>query len=365
LIDPVSTLGDLGKLRTKTVPRTVFWAIISYCNAVCTTCSFYKVPRGSWHSVQLDDAKKAVDILYDSDFRMISITGGEPLMNPDVFDICDYIHRKGMIITYLPTNGTLVTRSAARRLKDADVRLIGISIDLDGPNGMGLTRKIPDLDVVVTNARKILEESGIKTYAGIVLTKSTLDVNLVLAKARDLGFERVIFSYPQVTQQSSYRASEQLQDLMLGIDDIERVASDIKCAKKNSEKISIHNPNVSLDELVRFYNGTPRKFKCHGGRKLFYLDWKLDLYRCFTLPKCYGNLIEMGTVPEELEDELCDMCCQQAFRDHDPFYHVATTFEQASRLAKNGHVLSSAKLLSNRQFREGIGAVSEFLTGGF
>jgi MoaA/NifB/PqqE/SkfB family radical SAM enzyme len=365
MINPISTLKDLGKLKTKTIPKTVFWAIISYCNAVCTTCDFYTVPRSLWKYVELDQARKAVDILYDSDFRMTSITGGEPLLNPHVFDICDYIYKKGMIITYLPTNGILMTKEAARRLKEADVRLIGISIDFDDGQGMGLTRKIPDLRHIVVRARKYLDDVGIKTYAGILLTKSTRHVSKILDLVSELGFDRVVFSYPQIIQQSSYKASREMEDLFLDVKNLERVIGDIKAAKKDCGT-AIHNPNVSLDELLRFYKGIPRQFKCHGGRKLFYLDWNLDLYRCFTLPKCYGNLLELGrSVQNIFEDQLCDLCCQQAFRDHDPFYHVASTLEEAWRLASKGNLISSARLLTKKETRDGFGAVSEFLSGGF
>src|SRR5439155_1104228 len=117
------------------------------------------------------------------------------------------------------------------------------------------------------------------------------------------------------------------------------------------------NPNVSMDELVRFYRGIPRKFKCHGGSKLFYLDWNLDLYRCFTLPKKYGNLLELGKV--NFEEELCDLCTQQAFRDHDPFYYLASTVSQSKK-----HPLSSASTLLKDDTRHALGALSEFLTGG-
>jgi MoaA/NifB/PqqE/SkfB family radical SAM enzyme len=362
MINPLSALKDFEKLRARRIPRTVFWAIISYCNAVCTTCNFYSVPRSAWKYVSLENAKKAVDKLYDNDFRLTSITGGEPLMNPDVFEICDYICKKGMIITYLPTNGILVNKEAAKRLKEADVRLVGISVDMDDSNGMGLTRKIPDLKQTVMAARECLESKGIKTYAGILLTRRTLDISKILDYITTLGFDRVIFSYPQIIQQSTYKASREMEDLVLDVDQLEKAVSDIKEARQ-SFRGSIHNPTISLDELLRFYKGLPQQFKCYGGRHLFYLDWNLDLYRCFTLPKKYGNLLDIQEI--EVETELCDLCCQQAFRDHDPFYHAASAFQNARELATKGRFLSSARALAGRDTRDAFGAVTEFLSGGF
>jgi MoaA/NifB/PqqE/SkfB family radical SAM enzyme len=354
---PVKVIRDLEKLGINNIPKTVFWAIISYCNAVCTTCNFYQVPMTSRKYVKFEDARKAIEILYNSGFRMTSITGGEPLMNPDIFKICNYLNTKGIIITYMPTNGILVTKETAKQIKQADIRLVGISIDIDDGKGMGLTRKIPDLRQVVMRAREYLEDAGVKTYAGLVLTRSTLDIAKIVDMALDMGFKRVIFSYPQTLQSSSYLASAEIHELVLDLDQIQNAVDAIKIAKKTSG-VSIHNPNISLDELVRFYKGVPRKFKCHGGSKLFYLDWNLDLYRCFTLPKKYGNLLELDRI--DFEEELCDLCTQQAFRDHDPFYYLAAKISEMKK-----HPLSAPRLLLNQDTRQALGALSELLSGGF
>lgn len=155
--DDVQTMGesltqlfrDFRKIYTGDLPRGLFWAVINHCNAVCTTCSFYLVrPEDKTH-LTFEEAKEATEVLYNSGFRFTSITGGEPLMNPDFFDIIDAITAGGLMITYIPTNGTLVDRHAARRLKDADVKVVGVSVELVHEDGMGSTRKIPRLREVL------------------------------------------------------------------------------------------------------------------------------------------------------------------------------------------------------------------------
>ena len=364
MANPIQVLNDVRHLRARHgLPKTLFWAIINHCNAVCLTCRFYLVPKTTWNYVHLEDARRAVDILYESDFRMTSITGGEPLMNPDVFDICDYLHKKNFMITYMPTNGTLVTKRVAGRLKDADVKLVGVSIDMDDGNGMGLTRKIPHLRETVIRARECLEGEGLKTYAGILLTKKTADVGRVLDLVKDLGFDKVVFSYPQLVQSSSYMASRESEDLMLDVDELERVVKAIRSAKRNGDGISIHNPSRSLDEFAKHYEGRPRTYKCYGGSKLFYLDWNLDLYRCFTLPTRYGNLLELGKV--DIEEDPCDLCTQQAFRDHDPFYYLGETLIESKNLLAGGHVVSAVRKLATPETRAAYHALYELMTGGF
>ena len=177
-----------------------------------------------------------------------------------------------------------------------------------------------------------------------------------------MGFDKVIFSYPQTNQLSSYMASTETDSLVLNLNEIQQVTEEIKLAKKSS-KISIHNPDVSLDELVRFSQGVPRKFKCYGGSHLFYLDWNLDLYRCFTLPKRYGNILEMEKI--DFKEDSCDLCSQQAFRDHDPFYHLAYSLKDGKDLLIKGHPIKAAKAFLDNDNKDAVKALLEFLNGNF
>jgi radical SAM protein with 4Fe4S-binding SPASM domain len=60
------------------------------------------------------------------------LSGGEPLMRPDVFDLIAEARGQGLPVT-LSTNGTLVTPRVAGRLAGLGVRYVGISLDGIGP----------------------------------------------------------------------------------------------------------------------------------------------------------------------------------------------------------------------------------------
>ena len=83
------------KLKGLEFQKLHFGQLLIIVTQFVQLCRFYQVPKKSWKYVNYEDARKAIDILYENDFRMISLTGGEPLMNPFVFEICDYIHKKG------------------------------------------------------------------------------------------------------------------------------------------------------------------------------------------------------------------------------------------------------------------------------
>ncbi len=357
-------IRDARRAYVPDLPRVLFWAIINHCNAVCTSCSFYLVPRVSKTHVRVEEAKKAVDVLWEGGFRFTSITGGEPLMNPDVFDICDAIARRGIVITYIPTNGILMDDAAARRLRDADVRVVGISVEPIREDGMGATRKIPKFREVIIRARGALERAGVPNYAGILLSKATRDIPKVLASVAELGFDKVVFSYPQLEQGSSYLASRHIPEIDLTAEEVERMVHGIKAAKRDFPEIGIYNTNESLDDFLRFYRGEPRRYGCWGGRRLFYLDWNLDLYQCFTLPKRYGNILDMDRIDVE-EPGLCDLCTQQAFRDFGPFYAAAQGIADARDLALSGHPIQAVRSLVDPQAVDGFRALLEVHKAGF
>ncbi len=59
---------------------------------------------------------------------IVILTGGEPLLRPDIFELAAYGHEKGLRMTMAP-NGTLVTPEAARRMKEVGIQRISISLD--------------------------------------------------------------------------------------------------------------------------------------------------------------------------------------------------------------------------------------------
>ena len=63
------------------------------------------------------EAKKFIDDLADFKVPVLLFSGGEPLIRPDFFELADYAAKKGVRPT-LSTNGTLITRQVAQKIKD-------------------------------------------------------------------------------------------------------------------------------------------------------------------------------------------------------------------------------------------------------
>jgi MoaA/NifB/PqqE/SkfB family radical SAM enzyme len=95
------------------------------CNLDCGYCNEYdNVSK----PVPLAEMKKRLDILADMGTSIITISGGEPLMHPELEEIIRHIRRRGMIAGMI-TNGFLLSKERINSLNESGLEHLQISID--------------------------------------------------------------------------------------------------------------------------------------------------------------------------------------------------------------------------------------------
>ncbi len=117
-------------------PWFVLWEIADKCSQHCTFC--YNPERTNAH-VGLGQAGKVVAELVRNRVPHVTLLGGEPLLNVHIEEIIRLLtsHR---IYTKVITNGILVTPGKARRLKQAGLKQVALSLDALTPALNDLTR---------------------------------------------------------------------------------------------------------------------------------------------------------------------------------------------------------------------------------
>jgi MoaA/NifB/PqqE/SkfB family radical SAM enzyme len=106
----------------------VSWNLTRRCNLLCPHCNIEAVSSPSPELTE-NEAKFVIDELsYFNSKLMLVLSGGEPMLRKDIFDIVEYASQAGFI-TVMGSNGTLLTREYIRSLKDAGLRGVGIGID--------------------------------------------------------------------------------------------------------------------------------------------------------------------------------------------------------------------------------------------
>lgn len=107
----------------------VFWNITNKCNLACAHCYINAEPGpDSKDELSLEEAKDFIADLADMKIPLLMFTGGEPLVRKDFWELADYAAAKGLK-TALSTNGTLITKKIAAKIKATGIEYVGVSLD--------------------------------------------------------------------------------------------------------------------------------------------------------------------------------------------------------------------------------------------
>ena len=106
----------------------VVWNSTRTCNLKCRHCYMSSDAQKYANELSTEEAKRFIDDLAEFHVPVLLFSGGEPLIRPDFFELAAYAAEKGVRPT-LSTNGTLITREVAQRIKDIGVGYVGISLD--------------------------------------------------------------------------------------------------------------------------------------------------------------------------------------------------------------------------------------------
>lgn len=110
-------------------PYLVSWNLTRRCNLKCAHCyldSDELTGRGDSSTAEALVVLGEIAELCPG--AMLIITGGEPLLRADIFEIASAAIAKGLAVV-IGTNGTYLSPDACRKLKDAGVLGVGISVD--------------------------------------------------------------------------------------------------------------------------------------------------------------------------------------------------------------------------------------------
>ncbi len=108
--------------------RMIAWEVTRNCNLSCIHCRASATSGPYSGELNLDECKKIIDEIASFASPTVILTGGEPLMRDDIFDIIEYGTLKGLRIV-IAINGSLLNKENAYRLKKGGIKRVSLSID--------------------------------------------------------------------------------------------------------------------------------------------------------------------------------------------------------------------------------------------
>ena len=113
-------------------PFTIAWEVTRACAFACRHCRADAQSRPDPRELTTAEAMGIIDQIRDLGGPILVLTGGDPMMRRDLYEILSYAVQKGLRTALTPTTTHLVTAKALARVKEAGVRRVAISID--GPS---------------------------------------------------------------------------------------------------------------------------------------------------------------------------------------------------------------------------------------
>ena len=104
------------------------WNVTRTCNLKCIHCYTDSEAKDYSGELTTEEGKQLINDLNDFKIPALLFSGGEPLIRPDIFELVDHARSLGMRCT-LSTNGVLINKEVAKKIKESGFVYVGISLD--------------------------------------------------------------------------------------------------------------------------------------------------------------------------------------------------------------------------------------------
>ncbi|MBT0962251.1 heme d1 biosynthesis radical SAM protein NirJ [Denitromonas iodatirespirans] len=172
----------------------VIWNLIRRCNLTCKHC--YSISADTHFPGELgtDEVFGVMDDLKGFRVPVLILSGGEPLLRPDIFDISRRAKAMGFY-TALSSNGTLITPENIDRIAEIDYDYVGVSLD-----GIRDThdefRRMKGAFEASLDGIRLCRDRGLKVGVRFTMTQdNAADLPALLRLVADEGIDRFYFSH--------------------------------------------------------------------------------------------------------------------------------------------------------------------------
>src|SRR5215472_15047078 len=259
---------------------------IRRCNLACKYCNEFD---DFSKPVPTETMFRRVDKLAELGTSVITISGGEPLLHPDLDDIVRRIRLRGMVAGMI-TNGYLLVAERIQRLNRAGLEWLQISIDNVTPDDVSKkSLKVLDkkLQLLAEHAEFFVNINSV-VGGGV---KNPLDALMIGKRATELGFGSTVGII--------HDGDGQVQPLTPE----ERA---VYHEMKSMEKRSFTRVNSFQDNIAQ---GRPNLWRCRAGARYLYICEDGLVHYCSQQRGFPGVPLEKYTVADIRREYLTEKSC--------------------------------------------------------
>ena len=272
----------------------VQWHLTERCNLRCAHCYQEATARAELGPDELPGVLEQCAALIASlgDGRTpprarghVTLTGGEPLVHAGFWDLAERIAAARPALTFaVLTNGTLVDRDAARRLRSLGAGFVQVSIDgaettHDRIRGAGSHAR------AVAGLRHLVRE-GVRTMISFTASRTNWsEFPRVAGLGRRLGVNRV-----WADRMVPCGGAATLRDEVLTPEETRRFIGVMRDAQR---RYASRRTEIALHRALQFTLGGGTPYRCSAGDSLITIMPDGDVHPCRRMPRRVGNVRSM------------------------------------------------------------------------
>ena len=171
------------------VPLVMSWNVTRECNMKCSHCYINATERKLTNELTTKEAKNLMDQICEVSKPLLILSGGEPLLRSDIFELIKYGTSKGLKMG-LGSNGSLIDDSVAKKLKNSGIATVSISIDSHIATQHDEFRGVVGAWEKAVNACKALRKNNVLIQVNTTLTHQNYNqIDDIMSLAEEIGVE--------------------------------------------------------------------------------------------------------------------------------------------------------------------------------
>jgi len=210
-------MANVVKGISSGAPRIISWNITLRCPLKCAHCYVDAGERETEGVLSTEEAFGVIDQICETGKPIVVLSGGEPLLREDIFAIARYGTDKGLWMV-MGTSGYLLDQAMAKKLREAGIRAVAISIDSSDPSVHDAFRGIDGAWERAVHAIRFCHDEKICVQINMSVMRSVIrDVEEVIEMGTALGVRDFHLFFPVPTGRARLiqpRSAREYEDLI-------------------------------------------------------------------------------------------------------------------------------------------------------
>ena len=179
--------GGAPNSSGKPIPRIISWNTTFKCDLRCAHCYMDAQERESRDELSTEEGKMLIDQISEVSKPVLVLSGGEPLLRKDIFELAEYGTKKGLRMA-MGSNGVGITDEVAKKLLDSGISKVAISIDSSTPEIHDEFRGVQGAWMKAIEGIKACLRNGVGVQFNTTVTQQNFDdIGDILELAESLG----------------------------------------------------------------------------------------------------------------------------------------------------------------------------------